>query len=391
MPASRVLHLKSLPAVPFYAGFVISGMATVLLGPILPIVSAHWSLNDMQAGSLFATQFTASTIGAVLASHFRRGCLIFGYASVAAGLAALALANYEMVLLALALLGMGLGSSTTATNLLFGTECPKQRGAMLTRVNLFWAVGAVSCPPFISAAVGPGTLRLLLLALSLCAFGVFAALAIFIRRAAAAAADTKNMSQPGGRLSPPAFILFSLLLFLYVGGETSVSGWIATYIRRFDSLSPERSSLYVSVFWISIVLGRALTPQLVRRASEFVVLIAGVLFALIGISFLLFPHRAVTSLVSVSLAGMGCGPIFPLAVARLLARIGFSRHVGWIFAICGSGGAVLPWTMGLYSAHSGSLRTAFLIPFAAVGGVLLLALIDRALPVARGEGRVVLP
>lgn len=388
---SRVsaIRLESLPAAPFYAGFAILGMATVLLGPILPMLSARWSLTDLQAGSLFATQFTASTFGAVLASHFRRGCVVFGYAAVAAGLAALALGNYEVVLPALAVLGLGLGSSTTATNLLFGTERPEQRGTMLTRVNLFWAIGAVSCPPFISAAVGPGTLRLLLLTLSVCALGVFAALAFFIRRASGTAAEARNGS--GGRLSPPIFILFSLLLFLYVGGETCVSGWIATYIHRFDSLSAERSSLYVSIFWISIVLGRVLTPPLVRRASEFAVLIAGVLFALIGISFLLFLHRAATSFVSVALAGMGCGPIFPLAVARLLARVGYSRHVGWIFAICSSGGAVLPWVMGLYSAQSGSLRTAFLVPFAAMGTVLLLALIERALPGVGGEASAILP
>lgn len=112
-----VIRLESLPSAPFYAGFVIAGMATVLLGPILPMLSARWSLTDFQAGSLFATQFTGSTLGAILASHFRRGCLLFGYASVAAGLAALALGNYAVIMLAFALVGVGLGSATTATNL----------------------------------------------------------------------------------------------------------------------------------------------------------------------------------------------------------------------------------------------------------------------------------
>src|SRR5579862_9295860 len=138
------IRLGSLPAAPFYAGFVIAGMATVLLGPILPVLSARWSLSDFEAGSLFATQFAASTLGAILASHFRRGCLIFGYAAVAAGLAALALGERGIVLLAFGLLGVGLGSATTATNLTFGTEQPSQRGALLTRVNLFWGIGAVS-------------------------------------------------------------------------------------------------------------------------------------------------------------------------------------------------------------------------------------------------------
>lgn len=384
--------MGSLQAAPFYAGFVIAGMATVLLGPILPALSARWLLSDFQAGSLFATQFTASTLGAILASHFRRGCLIFGYAAVAAGLATLALCgDYSAALLAFALLGAGLGSATTATNLTFGTERPEQRGEMLTRVNLFWGIGAVSCPSFISAAVSPATLRILLLCLSLCTLGVLAAVtSVFWRRRG------EDLGEPGkvhraGRLSLPVFVLFSLLLFLYVGGETSVSGWIATYVHRFDNLGPENSGLYVSALWVAIVLGRVLTPLLVRRVSEFVVLIAGLLLAMAGISSLILLHGPAASVAGVAVTGIGCAPVFPFAVARLLARIGYSRHVGWIFAICGSGGAVLPWVMGLFSVRLGSLQHAFVVPLAAMGGVLVLVLIDRAAWPARLDGGSVFP
>lgn len=190
-PRPTATRFGSLAAAPYYAGFIVAGMATVLLGAILPVLSARWSLTDLQAGSLFAAQFTASALGAILASHFRHRCLVFGYAAVAAGLAALAVGNYTVVLLAFALLGMGLGSATTATNLTFGTEHPGQRGALLARVNLFWGIGAVSCPPFVAVAVRPGMLRLLLLALSLGALAVFAALTQLLR--------LKNTSQQDQR------------------------------------------------------------------------------------------------------------------------------------------------------------------------------------------------
>ncbi|MBV8436293.1 MAG: MFS transporter [Silvibacterium sp.] len=388
MPRRKPARPQSLLAAPFYAGFVIAGMATVLLGPVLPILGARWTLTDLQAGSLFAVQFTASTIGAVLASYFSRACLVFGYASVAAGLAALALADYQLALLAFALVGIGLGSATTATNLLFGTQRPNMRGLMLTRVNLFWGLGAVCCPPFVAATIGPGTLRFLLLGLSLGATGVFAAVVSLLSRVGTEL-ETRSRPDKVGRLGPSVFVLFSALLFLYVGGETSVSGWIATYTNRFDHLSPSRSGLFVSAFWISIVFGRALTPVLVRRTSEFAVLTSGVIASLCGIASLLFPQTPLLTLAAVAVAGMGCAPVFPLAVARLLARIGPSRHAGWVFAICGAGAAVLPWMTGLYSGHSGSLRAAFLVPLAAMGGVLMLSFAERFLPVDRAESSAV--
>src|SRR6201993_4842280 len=281
MPREVKSGPQSLLSAPFYAGFVIAGMATVLLGPLLPILGARWSLTDLRAGSLFAVQFTASTVGAVLASYFSRACLIFGYASVALGFAALALANYHLALLAFALLGAGLGSSTTATNLLFGTERPNMRGVMLTRVNLFWGLGAVCCPPFVAAAINPDTLRLVLLTLSLGAFAVFAAVITLLSRVGGSGNAGTQLNRVS-RLSPSVFLLFSLLLFLYVGGETSIFGWIATYANRYDGLDPGSAGLLVSAFWIAIVFGRTLTPQLVRRTSEFAVLTAGVSAALCG-------------------------------------------------------------------------------------------------------------
>jgi len=367
---------------PFYAGFVIAGMATVLLGPVLPILSARWGLTDLQAGTLFAIQFTASTMGAVLASHFSRTCLVLGYASVAAGLTALALGSYQTALFAFALLGIGLGSATTATNLLFGTQRPDMRGIMLSRVNLFWGLGAVGCPPVVAATMGLGTLRVLLVGLSATALVVSASVAILLARVGASAKPERT-SELGRRLSPTVFVLFSVLLFLYVGGETCISGWIATYANRFDGLSARSSGLFVSAFWISIVFGRALTPLLVRRASEFAVLASGVIAAMCGIASLLFSQTPLLTFAAVSVAGMGCAPVFPLAVGRLLARIGWSRHAGWIFAICGAGAAVLPWATGLYSAHAGSLRTAFVLPLAAMAGVLILVLAERGLPAER--------
>ena len=44
-----------------YISFIPIGFATVLLGPMLPALSARWSLNYAQAGALFNAQYLAST------------------------------------------------------------------------------------------------------------------------------------------------------------------------------------------------------------------------------------------------------------------------------------------------------------------------------------------
>jgi len=76
------------------AAFVPIGVVTVLLGPMLPALSARWSLNYSQAGSLFTAQFLASTAGVGVSGILisRRGfrfALNVGLLVMAAGVAGL--------------------------------------------------------------------------------------------------------------------------------------------------------------------------------------------------------------------------------------------------------------------------------------------------------------
>src|SRR2546430_9039738 len=50
-----------------FAGFVLSGIATTIVGPMLPIFIRRWSLDDGQAGLFSSIQFLAA-LGGTLAS-----------------------------------------------------------------------------------------------------------------------------------------------------------------------------------------------------------------------------------------------------------------------------------------------------------------------------------
>src|SRR5438270_7102861 len=48
--------------------FLPTGILNTMLGPMLPILIARWSLNDAQAGNLFLVQFLASMMGVQLSA-----------------------------------------------------------------------------------------------------------------------------------------------------------------------------------------------------------------------------------------------------------------------------------------------------------------------------------
>ena len=88
-----------------FAGFVLSGIATTVLGPMLPIFIKRWSLNDAQAGLFPTVQFLCA-LGATLASSALaawkgyRLPLVLGYALVGGGLAFLNAATHAVAIVA---------------------------------------------------------------------------------------------------------------------------------------------------------------------------------------------------------------------------------------------------------------------------------------------------
>jgi FHS family glucose/mannose:H+ symporter-like MFS transporter len=349
----------ALPLRTLYTGFVLGGFATVMLGPLLPLLSTRFFLSDAQAGSLFTAQFAASTLGSVLSSRHHGRSLVFGYAFIALGIAVLAFANYAGVLAAFSLVGFGIGLAVTATNLVIGAAALKQRGTLLTQANFFWGLGAVVCPQLIALAERLHSLRILLSVAAIAVAVVCAALSP--RLAELGKRYAPNTTEPRSTAGPAVFLFFGFTLLLYVGAE----------------MSPARASLMASTFWLSLVMGRAIAARLLRSLSEATVLIPALIIALAGTSLLLTPHKTAIVLTAVIISGTGCGPAFPLIVSRLLARVGQSPHTGWVFAICGSGGAILPWLTGFLSTHTGSLRIGFAVPFAALLAILFLVVFEN--------------
>src|SRR5579864_4616325 len=115
-----------------YACFVPIGIATVLLGPMLPTLSLRWSLNYSQAGALFTAQYLASTVavalsGIMVARWGFRFAIKAGLLLMAAGVALLLAGPRIVGILCIAVYGAGLGLAVPAANLLVAEVNPGRR------------------------------------------------------------------------------------------------------------------------------------------------------------------------------------------------------------------------------------------------------------------------
>lgn len=363
-------------AIAVYGGFVLTGVVTTLLGPVLPTLSAQWSLTDAQAGRLFTAQFASSILGVAFTSWLVPKCgyrvaLGAGYLLMAAGVGGLGLGAFPLGMFCASTYGIGQGLTIPASNLVVSDWNPERRAAALNLLNFAWGIGAVACPFFIAMANRAHNVWGWLLGLA----------AILAVTALCVGLQPSTPSQPGNELlstkGPVAWskmfaCVLGLLFFLYVGTETALGGWVASHAKRTGTSSSQMWVFTPSLFWGSLLLGRALAPIFLNWLPEKKLVLVDLVIATAGIVLLLTAGSVAGIAVGGSIAGFGLSSVFPINVS-LLSSFGSlaSRAAGPMFALAGLGGAVLPWLVGLIAARSGSLRFALMAPLLAT--LLMLA------------------
>lgn len=370
------------PSAPWLAaGFLLAGLGTVLLGPILPVVSARWHLTDAAAGGLLFAKFVGAFAGgATVPTRLRVGVLA-ATLFTALGLSGFALSPGPWTAAAaLCLTGFGLGQLIASSNILAGRRYTAHAGSALSTLNFFWSLGAVSTGLLTAWLLPRFRLQSLL----------FSAAAAFLLVGGGGAAGwlarpastAERAATAPRRLPPRTFFFFAGLLLLYGGLETSLSSWLPTLEQRYftqRSFPAHSSSGHallggqsaLVLLWASITVGRIAAAAALRRWRETVVLRGGLVCAVVLIAALASVHGSAPLSVVCILLGFSLAPWFPATFALLLRHRPASQEAGAVLATSGIGAAVFPWLTGLLSTHTGSLRLGLAVP--ACLAVMLLA------------------
>jgi FHS family glucose/mannose:H+ symporter-like MFS transporter len=359
-----------------HLGFALTGIGTTLLGCVLPTLSAMWHMNDSRAGVLFAAQFSGSALGALLVGSDFFSSVVRGYILLIASALSIAFFAEFLQVLRFFSFGLGLGLTMTATSMLIGTMYISRRGAALSVLNVYWAIGAALCPAIASLWVRQWAPTYLFLTLAAVLAGILAIILQYrplLPTAGGAASDIEN-----GHRHLQLLFIFAALASLYVGVEVSISGWMMTYIHRLPITSKPWAPIATSTFWIALLCGRILAPAVLSRVSEEWLLNSSILIGLVSTVLLLFSHSPMEIVLSAASVGLMLGPIFPLCIAKALVFMNDSPKAKWIFSFSGMGGAVLPWMTGKLSAHSGSLRVGLMVPVLALGAMIIFNQLEPA-------------
>jgi fucose permease len=364
-----------------FAGFVLSGIATVIVGPMLPVFIRRWSLNDSQAGLFSTVQFMAAWVGTLASSAIAswrgyRPALVLGYALMGGGLAFLNADTHILALAATATFGFGYGLLTAGTNLLVAELGGVRSASLVSLLNFMWGVGAMMCPLLIAFALKHNRISLTLLGCA--AFGVVMVIGLLF---ASFGADERPHEAKGAETAGtgPAFhvgLALASLFFIYVAMENGIGIWAAEFSKRLANGITGLTTLAPTFFYGGLTLGRASAPLALHRVKERTLVVGALALAVAGNTLLIVSPGLHVAIAAVFVAGLGCASIYPIYIAWLARWYGArAKKIGGVlFALASLGGSLGPWLVGSVSQFSGSLRIGLLVPL--LSALIMIGLVQ---------------
>lgn len=298
-------------------------MSLTMLGPLMPSIVEGYNLQLSEAGLISTFQSIGGIIftilGGVLADHIKKSRLIgvtfFIYST---SMLAIALAPTYAAILALFFI---VGASTRMLDVLLNSYIsdlnPTRRGFYINLLGISFSIGGLSGPMFSTLFRNWGmkwnnTFLILGIACTLITvFYVYMQKSVKedeLRYSTRKAADYREL------LTSTRLLTLCLIMFIYSGYQSGVSTWMPMFMEKSLLAGPFLSSLAVSLFYIGLIAGRALSSYIFneRQAKNRILFgsLAGGMLLILGI----MAGRPVLMAVFSGVSGFLACSVLPLTI-----------------------------------------------------------------------------
>lgn len=379
-------HLWLLTSGGFFAFFVF-GFVDNLKGPTLPALLRDLNLSYSEGGTILFGAYigfiVATLLTGVLADRAGFKVVLFmAGVALTAGLAAFSLVSaFWLLVVALFVVGLGLGSIEVGGNGLIVDLHTGDRGRYLNLLAVFHGVGSFVVPLFaaqmLSAAFTWRQVYQLSIVLAV-GLMLFFALVRYPRQPATGG-ETLSLRTMFTAGFTWHMGWYYLLVTSYVAAEIGIAAWIVEYLQQVKGFDLGTSSLYLSLFFAAIMIGRLAGSFVVDRIGYLAVMMGATVASLLTLTLGVFGPPPLAFLIP--LTGLFFSIMFPTTTASVSALHveNLGAILGVLFAFGGLGGALGPWLVGAGADLAGiQLGFALNIVFCILTLVALIAL--RRLP-----------
>ena len=374
-----------------YLGFVALGLPDSLFGTAWPVLQPQMDVPLAWAGFVTVTISGGTILASLLSDRltFRFGAAKVTACSVVATAVALlgfSKATQFWMLVAWAVpLGLGAGAVDAALNNFVALHFSSRHMSWL---HCFWGLGASVSPYimgfFLSRELrwdrGYLTVGLIQLALSAV---LFASLPLWKK---ASALETQEEARTAPKtlrqiaaLPGICYVLFGF--FAYCALEAVAFTWTSTYLVNVRALAPESAARFASLFYLGMTVSRFLAGFIADRLGDRKMIRLGFFVCFMGLLLVMLPVSApLPCLVGLTVAGFGCGPVYPSIIHATPAVFGKENSqavVGVQMASAYCGSTFMPPVFGWVAGAFGLRLFPFALVLFAVVGFTLTELLNR--------------
>lgn len=374
------------------------GLGQLVAGSVMEPMVRAYGIGYGDGGQLVMHQFLGGLAGTLCAPWLvriagRKRLLLASFALMAAAELIFALQPSWGIMLAVSpLAGFGFGTVETLVGSLIISAAGEKANVAMSRVEVFFGVGALTIPFAGAALIQAGQWRL-----AFACVGVLASLTLVLwavlwpgvlhssdraGRESKRSAPTLLPLSARTRLTLAACACF---FFVYVGFEMSFVHYLPSLLVQTGGLTDASATLALSVFWGAMTLGRLVAGQLADRFGGATYLIVSCAVAAAAFILMSLPSGIGLTMALIFVAGFAMSGMFAIAlVFGTRAAPDRTVRVTSILMACGLlGSAVLPRITGGFLDRFDAAPTFILL-----AGIAVLMLVIAAVAVAsRRAGR----
>lgn len=351
-----------------FVTFILVGASDGAYGALVPPIRANFNLSNTVVSLIFMTPFFGYTIATVIVSKVsmslgQRGIAIIGSLCHLISFIVMAVhpPHFAAYLVFYIFVGLGNGLLDAAWNAWIGDMA--NANALMGLLHAFYGLGATISPTVATKMIesGLGWWNFYWTLVGAAAIELGCASLFWAEdgqqfRIKNPKSSSSGKSRTTEAMSNKVIWMIALFLFVYMGVEVSIGGWIVDFMMHERNGSQSSSGYVATGFWAGVTVGR-LALGLVNEWLGERLAISLYLVTSVGIQlvFWLVPSF-VLSAVMVALLGFFTGPLFPGAIvvgARLLPKHLHTPGIGFASAFAGGGGSILPFVAGAIAGPHG--------------------------------------
>lgn len=338
--------------------FFVTGMGILMTGAILPYLLKDFNLSYDQGGLLLSLQaignLSSGIISGIVAVYLgRKTTLVLGAVCFALGFGGTLFAPSAFwLMLFLTVSGLGWGTFNNLVNAVV-SDAMGGKGSVTNLLHAFFAIGAFIAPStvgvFIKANLGWHSAVLTVTVLSVILIFVFLFMPIGVQKM-----NAKKEKLSFNFLSNYRYFVFMGILFFYVGTESSINGWIVTYLLDSGIMNEITAQTALSILWVAFIIGRLSCAYISTIFSKEKIVLWGSVSAVIFFVVFLMSRNPLAIMFLVFGVGLSLAGICPTAIANASYLTKGSSFSNGILLSCGGMGAsVVPYFVGMFSESKG--------------------------------------